>query len=159
MFEAEHHATQKAGVQVSESHKAVLKAGAPMSTPLTEEELTVFATSPFVLSKAETSRLVAEVRRLNARLDDIGEHFNRDVADVARSLCSDGSWRHIGTAPRNKTYILLAGPSGYTGTPLRVEVCKYDADLRPRQPWVTYSGDSFLDSGGPPTHWMPLPKP
>ena len=66
--------------------------------------------------------------------------------------------RPIETAPRDGTYILLAGPSGYRGVPLRIEVCQYDAEFRPNQPWITYAGDSFLDTGEPPTHWMPYPK-
>ena len=41
--------------------------------------------------------------------------------------------------------------------PLRVEVCKYDAEYRPLQPWVTHSNDSFMDGGKAPTCWMPLP--
>ena len=68
-------------------------------------------------------------------------------------------WRDIESAPKDGTYILLAGPSGYKGTPLRVEVCRYDTEFRPLQPWVDYAGDSFLDSGDYPTHWMPLPAP
>lgn len=67
-------------------------------------------------------------------------------------------WQPIETAPKNGSFILLAGPSGYIGTPLRVEVCQYDEKYRPLQPWVTYAGDSFEDSGEPATYWMPLPK-
>lgn len=64
----------------------------------------------------------------------------------------------ISTAPRDGTYILLFGPSGMTTTPLRCEVCKYDADYRPRQPWVNHDNNSFLDGGEAPTHWLPLPE-
>jgi hypothetical protein len=67
-------------------------------------------------------------------------------------------WRPLTTAPHDGTYVLLAGPSGYIGTPLRVEVCKYDAEFRPRQPWVNYAGDSFTEGGSEPTLWMPLPS-
>lgn len=67
-------------------------------------------------------------------------------------------WQPIETAPRDGTYILLAGPSGYMGTPLRVIVCRYNPEFRPRQPWVDYAGDSFLDSGDAPTYWLPLPE-
>lgn len=67
-------------------------------------------------------------------------------------------WRPIATAPRDGTYVLLAGPSGYVTTPLRVEVCKHDAEYRPLNPWVTHSGDHFTDGGAEPTHWMPLPE-
>lgn len=64
----------------------------------------------------------------------------------------------IETAPKDGTYILLFGPSGYITTPLRCEVCRFDAEYRPLQPWVTYANDSFMDSGEAPTHWMPLPR-
>ena len=71
---------------------------------------------------------------------------------------SEATWKSIETAPRDGTYILLAGPSGYIGTSLRVEVCKYDAEYRPHQPWITHAGNSFLDGGEAPTHWMELPE-
>lgn len=70
-----------------------------------------------------------------------------------------GGWQSLDTAPLDGTYILLAGPSGYIGTPLRAEVCKYDAEYRPHQPWVNHSNDSFMDGGEAPTCWMPLPPP
>ena len=61
------------------------------------------------------------------------------------------------TAPRDGTYVILFGRSGYITTPWRCEVCHYDAEYRPRQPWVTYNGDSFRDSGLEPIGWLPLP--
>ena len=64
----------------------------------------------------------------------------------------------IETAPRDGTYVILLGPSGYMDTPHRAEVCKFDQDYRPLQPWITYSGDSYLDGGGMPTHWIQLPE-
>jgi len=67
------------------------------------------------------------------------------------------TWLPISTAPRDKTYVLVAGDSGYTTTPLRVEVCRYDSDFRPLNPWVNHSDDSFTDGGNPPRWWMPLP--
>lgn len=69
----------------------------------------------------------------------------------------DQPWLSLETAPRDGTYILLAGPSGYTTTPMRVEVCRY-AEHRPWQPWVNHANDSFLDGGEEPTHWRPLPS-
>lgn len=65
--------------------------------------------------------------------------------------------RKIETAPKDGRYILLFGPSGYTTTPLRCEVCRYDDNYRPLQPWVTHSNDSFEDGGEPATHWQTLP--
>lgn len=66
--------------------------------------------------------------------------------------------RLIDTAPKDGSYILLLGPSGYITTPLRAEVGHYDPEYRPRNPWQTYSNDAFTDSGGPATHWLPLPE-
>ncbi len=61
------------------------------------------------------------------------------------------------TAPKDGTYIILFGESGYSTTPYRCEVCKYDAAYRPLQPWVTFSNDSFLDGGGKIVGWLPHP--
>ena len=77
-------------------------------------------------------------------------------ADCPSAPCS-ASWLPIESAPRDGTYILLAGQSGYNTTPLRVEVCKFDHEYRPRNPWVNHSCDAFSDGGAAPTHWMPLP--
>lgn len=65
--------------------------------------------------------------------------------------------RLINTAPKDGTYVILFGPSGYMGTPFRCQMCRYDSKYRPLQPWVTYSSDSFEDSGEPATHWLPAP--
>jgi len=64
----------------------------------------------------------------------------------------------IATAPKDGTYIVLFGPGGYRSTLLRCQVCRYDEEYRPLQPWKTYSGGSFMDDGAGPTHWMPLPE-
>ena len=66
-------------------------------------------------------------------------------------------WQPMETAPKDGTWILLAGPSGYQATPLRVEVCRYYPEYRPNNPWQNHSNDAFSDGGGAPTHWMPLP--
>ena len=63
----------------------------------------------------------------------------------------------IETAPRDGTYILLFGPSGYYGTPFRCEIGKYDAEYRPLSPWINHANDSFEDGGPGPTHWAPIP--
>jgi len=55
----------------------------------------------------------------------------------------------------NDEYVLLFGESGYGGTPLRCEVCKFYPDWGG---WRTYSSDYFGDSGNPePVGWLPLP--
>lgn len=76
---------------------------------------------------------------------------------IACELEAIGQMRPIETAPKDGTYILLFGPSGYITTPLRCEVCRYDDEYRPLQPWVNHADNSFLDGGGAPTHWMPFP--
>lgn len=62
------------------------------------------------------------------------------------------------TAPKDGTYVLLFGGSGYITTPLRCEVCRYDEEYRPRQPWVNHANDSFEDGGDRPVGWLPLPN-
>jgi hypothetical protein len=71
---------------------------------------------------------------------------------------SRARWQPISTAPKDGTYVLVAGDSGYITTPLRVEVCRYDAEYRPRSPWVNHANDCFEEGGEPPTLWMPLPE-
>ena len=70
----------------------------------------------------------------------------------------EGNWKPIETAPRDGTWVLLAAPSGYKTTPLRVGVCRYYPEYRPKDPWQNHSNDSFRDGGAPPSHWMPLPE-
>lgn len=73
------------------------------------------------------------------------------------SIASTDTWQPIATAPKDGRYIILAGPSGYITTSLRAEICRYDAEYRPLQPWVNHANDSFMDGGPAPTHWLPLP--
>jgi hypothetical protein len=63
-------------------------------------------------------------------------------------------WRPIETAPRDGTYILIAGPSGYITTPLRVHVGRWGTTY---QEWITHDNSDFTDDGEEPTLWMPLP--
>ncbi len=65
--------------------------------------------------------------------------------------------RPMSSAPKDGTYIILFGDSGYTTTPLRCQVCHYDPEYRPLDPWQTFSNDSFEDSGTPPIGWIELP--
>lgn len=62
----------------------------------------------------------------------------------------------IETAPRDGTFVLVAGPSGYIDTPLRFAACRYAPGYA--DPWRDHAGDGFEDGGPAPTHWMPLPK-
>lgn len=67
-------------------------------------------------------------------------------------------WQPIETAPKDGTYILLAGLSGYTTTPLRASVGHFDPDYRPLNPWQDHANNAFTDGGSLPTLWMPLPE-
>ena len=62
----------------------------------------------------------------------------------------------ISTAPKDGSFIIIFGPSGYTSVPVRCEVCRWEGDRRYHN-WRTYAGDAFTDSGEEPTHWMPIP--
>lgn len=61
----------------------------------------------------------------------------------------------ISTAPKDGTYILLFGDSGYMTTPLRCSVCRWS---KWKTRWDDHECDAFEDGGPPPTHWMPLPE-
>jgi hypothetical protein len=63
----------------------------------------------------------------------------------------------IDTCPKDGSYFLAWGPSGYNTTPMRCEVCHWDAEYRPLNPLQTHSNDAFTDGGAPATHWSPLP--
>jgi hypothetical protein len=59
----------------------------------------------------------------------------------------------ISTAPRDGTFILVAGESGYTSTPLRYAVCRWvEGD------WRDHAHDHFTDGGPEALYWMPLPS-
>lgn len=76
----------------------------------------------------------------------------REVWDEAQRQAAP-TWQPIDTAPKDGTWILLAGDSGYTTTPSRVAVCRYM--YSPYRSWRDHAGDDFLDGGSEPTHWMP----
>lgn len=57
------------------------------------------------------------------------------------------NWQPINTAPKDGTFILLLGDSGYTTTPYRVAV-GYWYDY-----WLTHSNDAFTNDGEPPIAW------
>jgi len=59
----------------------------------------------------------------------------------------------IATAPRDGTYILVAGESGYTSTPLRYQACCWVEGT-----WRDHAHDHFTDGGSEPLYWMPLPS-
>jgi len=63
----------------------------------------------------------------------------------------------MSTAPLNRTWVILFGDSGYTGTPYRCEVCRYDPEYRPLNPWQNHANNAFSDGGEQPIGWLPLP--
>lgn len=65
-------------------------------------------------------------------------------------------WNDMKTAPRDGTWILLKGESGYIGRPYRVHVAQWNAEYRPHNPWQTSEGCAFEDDGNPPIAWMPI---
>lgn len=85
-----------------------------------------------------------------------GDHEKRarKIVDALNHL----TWRPIETAPRDGSYVLLAGPSGFDQPRLRVHVGQWSMvqnDARKR--WIIHNSNDFTDDGEPPTLWMPLP--
>lgn len=60
----------------------------------------------------------------------------------------------INTAPKNK-WILLAGDSGYSTTPLRFEAGKWSES---KEDWINHAGDLFIYGGPEPEYWMEIPQ-
>lgn len=82
-------------------------------------------------------------------------------ARLLRDLSAQAGWRPIATAPKDGTFVLLAGPSGYTSTPLRAAVgCWNDGGGYGAKAagWRDHAHDWFTEGGDEPTHWMPLPE-
>jgi hypothetical protein len=64
----------------------------------------------------------------------------------------------ISTCPKDGSYFVAWGPSGYTTTLLRCEVCRWDEKFRPKNPLVNHANDAFTDGGEAATHWSELQK-
>ncbi len=110
---------------------------------------------PNPLNRLETSlvnrRDVARAQRFTAMADD----YAKQLAAL-QTLRWVGRLQSISTAPRDGTWVLLFGPSGYTTTPFRAEVGRYYPSYRPLNPWRNHANNAFADGGPEPTHWMPL---
>ena len=107
-------------------------------------------------------RLPEAIRRMEGFLGSektrgISNEFIFDLMAIV-AAAKDTGLRPIETAPKDGTFILLFGPSGYVNTPFRCVVACWDAEHRPNDPWVDYGGECFSASGEAPTHWMPLLK-
>jgi hypothetical protein len=86
-----------------------------------------------------------------------GVSFTREQAEaVARLLSEPLGWQPIDTAPKDGSYVLLAAPSGYSTTPLRMHVGRWGLTFRPDR-WITHDNTDFTDDGCKPTLWRPLP--
>ena len=91
----------------------------------------------------------------SAHLDDTATQYSIEtLVDILPS-----GWLPIADAPKDGAWCLVAGPSGYTTTPWRVEVCRYYPEYRPHNPWQNHANDAFTDGGHPPTHFLPLVTP
>ena len=77
--------------------------------------------------------------------------------DLSPQTIAELGLRPIDTCPKDGSYFIAWGPSGYTTTPMRAEVCRHDARFRPRNPIVNHANDAFTDGGEAATHWSPLP--
>lgn len=98
--------------------------------------------------------------RLKQLMSQVGLPDSRSLYQALKQCDMEATLRErklrpIETAPRDGTFILLFGDSGYTTTPLRCEVGRW-CDYKNR--WNDHGGDSFTDGGSPPTHWLPLPE-
>ena len=100
-----------------------------------------------------------------------GTLFEAIKADILKDMASvrivSPLWQPIATAPRDGTYVLLGGPSGYVNTSIRCEVGYYDPEVgklfgtqyvKGVGGWRTHSNDHFTDGGDKPTCWLPLPE-
>ena len=83
--------------------------------------------------------------------DNLLNHSDTQAAEIDRLF---GSLKPMENAPKDE-YILLFGESGYSGTPLRCEVCKFYSAWGG---WKNHAGERFGDGGNPePVGWLPLP--
>lgn len=67
------------------------------------------------------------------------------------------AWQPIETAPKD-TFVLLAGPSGYTTIETVFATGRMCSDYHKGR-WIDHANDDLMDWGFKPTHWMPLPNP
>lgn len=75
------------------------------------------------------------------------------LEDVLEELNNPLQWSHIRTAPKDGTWILLAGPSSYNETTTRTAICSYTEDY-----WITSEGEHFDYGNQSPTKWAYIPE-
>jgi hypothetical protein len=84
-----------------------------------------------------------------------------DALSLAQQQAREAEWQPISTAPKDGTWLLVRGDSGYINGPCRVHIARYQPDYHPWSPWQTSEACDFIDDGGQPTHWAalaPLPQ-
>ena len=110
--------------------------------------------------KEQAGVLERELRDIAGR--EKAEYKRQALAQSAcllRDLSAQAGWRPIATAPKDGTFVIVAGPSGYTSTEMRAEVCQFGSnDARNQGYWRNHAHDWFTDGGDEPTDWMPLPE-
>jgi len=107
-----------------------------------------------LLSEPEEVEKVVPMRG-NMTLDEVNVSLFDECQRLQAGLLG---MKPMEDAPRDGTYIILFAPSGYNTTQWRCEICHYDAEYRPRQPWVNHASDSFTEGGDEPCGWLPLPS-
>lgn len=145
---------------------------ASVSLDLTERQRGILMSALFHF--AQSCRMIADT----AAQDRTGlkfktgasEHFLKEAEETEKLRSLIYNYKNSSVVSNTKTYVwkpidanamdgkyrMLRGRSGYTGTPHRIVVAKYDPEFRPKQPWVTYDGNSVLDDGDMPTEYMEL---
>lgn len=98
---------------------------------------------------------IASAYQSGARPSDpaLKEFMSRLVLAVLRAIAPQFTLRLITTAPRDGSFVLLFGDSGYVTTPLRCEVGHWIDGV-----WRTHANDHFTDGGPAPLYWLPLPS-
>lgn len=90
-------------------------------------------------------------RAINRFLEQVRDM--RKILGLLKAPAAVAFLQPIASAPKDGSYILVAGPSGYGSMPLRFEACKWSDGN-----WRNHGYDHYSDGGGEPVWWMPLPK-
>ena len=101
-----------------------------------------------------TTHIVISPDRLEEIIIEAYEHgYDKRRYKPIHVMLPSG-WLPIADAPKDGTWVLVAGPSGYTSSPIRIEVCRFIAPH-----WRNHADNLFTDGGDEPTHFLPLVTP